>query len=834
MHKLAGVCPEETEGSAARRARRLVAAAVLLVGLVAAVAPPTASAALEQLPGLAGCTSSVGGDGLLGTCVVGRALDEVQTLATSSDGRNVYAATAQRTDQYGSNSTNGIAVFSRDPATGALTQLPGTAGCVTDDGSGGDCADGRALVDTRGVAVTPDGMHVYAAAGGGGQPGDFGSIVAFSRNPTTGALTQLATTDGCLTLASGIGGTGDGPDGCGGVRGLSKANSIAVTNTSVYVTSSKEAVGSESLVVLSRNPMTGVLTQLTGDGGCISDTGADGIGMGTTCTDGRAMYEPKDVVVSKDGANVYVAVSEATTAPHGPGAVVVFGRDGTGKLTQLTGTLGCLSKAPAQNCADARGLRDATSISMSPDDQNVYVAAQGAAPVTGPGTVVVLTRDLGNGTLTQAAGTKGCLTADGTDGTGPGGTVGDCATVSTGFAEPTDVTISPDGNTAYVATSDDHTITAFSRAGDGSLTPVGGADGCVRQGGGGGCAAGRALNGASSIVVFPDCGDAYVAATSAPPADPSIAAFATCRPTATATVAACSQSGDVPVGVGSPTPGRSGAAVRYRIDGGAEQRAAVAGGAATVNMPEGRHSLEYWGEDTAGIQGAAHSTVTVLVDRSAPTVTIASGQGTSSYLLGERATVNVTASDANSGLTSDPSARDVVIPTDRTGSFSVSREAVDACGNRTAATFSYSVSSPSVSSPSVSSDCRDKLPPVTKLISSGVAASRRSLGLAGRSQDRGAPCPSGLKKVQVSLAKVSGRTGVNCRFLQSKTTFALTERRNCRRPVLFTATGTDRWKFQFDLQLPPGLYRAQARALDVAGNKETPKKRRNIVFFEVR
>jgi 6-phosphogluconolactonase (cycloisomerase 2 family) len=798
--------------------------AALLVGVLGAVTPATASAALQQLPGLAGCTSSLGGDGLGGTCVTGRALDEVQALATSSDGKNVYAATAQRTDTFGTNSTNGIAVFSRDPATGALTQLPGTAGCVTDDGSGGACTDGRALVDTRGVAVSPDGMHVYAAAGGAGGLGESGSIVAFSRNPTTGALTQLATTDGCLTLASGPGGVGGGPDGCGGVRGLSMANSIAVTNTSVYVTSSKETVGSESLVVLSRNPMTGVLTQLNTTDGCISDTGADGL-SGTTCTDGRAMYEPKDVVVSKDGANVYVAVSEATAPPpHGPGAVAVFGRDSTGKLTQLTGALGCLSKASGETCADARGLRDATSISMSPDDQNVYVAAQGNAPVTGPGTVVVLTRDLGNGTLTQPAGTRGCLTADGTDGTGPGGTVGDCATVSTGFAEPTDVTISPDGNTAYVATSDDHTITAFTRAGDGSLSPVGGADGCVRHAGGGGCAAGRALEGASSIVVFPNCGDAYVAGTSGVPSDPSIAAFATCRPVATATVATCSQSGDVPVGVTTPTAGRSAAAVRFRIDGGAEQRMAVAGGAATVNVPEGAHSLEYWGEDTAGTQGADHSTVTVLVDHTGPSVTIASGQGKTSYQVGERATVNISAGDEISGLTTDPSARDVVVATDRTGTFSVSREGVDACGNRTTATFTYSVATA----------CTDRLSPVTKLTKSGVVATRQDLRLSGRSADRGAPCPSGLKKVQVSLAKVSGRTGVNCRFVKSRTSFALTGRRNCRRPVLFTASGTTRWQFAFDLKLPPGLYRAQARALDVAGNKETPKKGRNIVFFEVR
>jgi hypothetical protein len=34
--------------------------------------------------------------------------------------------------------------------------------------------------------------------------------------------------------------------------------------------------------------------------------------------------------------------------------------------------------------------------------------------------------------------------------------------------------------------------------------------------------------------------------------------------------------------------------------------------------------------------------------------------------------------------------------------------------------------------------------------------------------------------------------------------------------------------------LHTGDYRVQARGTDKAGNKETPKKRRNIVFFTVR
>jgi hypothetical protein len=130
--------------------------------------------------------------------------------------------------------------------------------------------------------------------------------------------------------------------------------------------------------------------------------------------------------------------------------------------------------------------------------------------------------------------------------------------------------------------------------------------------------------------------------------------------------------------------------------------------------------------------------------------------------------------------------------------------------------------------------CADKVKPITKLSRKGVKRRGSTLRLKGRARDRGAPCPSGLRRVLVSLARVSGRNGVNCRFLRSPRKFQLTRPKNCRRPVLFNATGKRSWRFVFRLNLRPGKYRVQARAIDKARNKETPKKRRNIVFFTVR
>ena len=86
-----------------------------------------------------------------------------------------------------------MAVFARDRRTGALTQLPGTDACVSEDGTGGDCADGVALDCPQGVAVSPDGRNVYVASSSAH------AVAVFARDRRTGALTQLAGTDACVS-----------------------------------------------------------------------------------------------------------------------------------------------------------------------------------------------------------------------------------------------------------------------------------------------------------------------------------------------------------------------------------------------------------------------------------------------------------------------------------------------------------------------------------------------------------------------------------------------------------------------------------------------------------
>ena len=96
-----------------------------------------------------------------------------------------------------------------------------------------------------------------------------------------------------------------------------------------------------------------------------------------------------------------------------------------------------------------------------------------------------------------------------------------------------------------------------------------------------------------------------------------LAADVALPPTSTAQIPPCSPSGAIPVTVtADPDPAVAPAAVHFRIDGGPEQTVATAGnpGTATIAVPNGSHTLGYWGADTVGGVESTHHTATVVVD----------------------------------------------------------------------------------------------------------------------------------------------------------------------------------------------------------------------------
>ena len=110
----------------------------------------TTTGAITQPAGAAGCVSETGA----GPCADGHALHGADSVAVSSNGKSVYVA---------SYNSNAVARFDRNTTTGAITQPAGAAGCISETGAG-PCADGHGLRLPQYVAVSPDGKSVYVAS----------------------------------------------------------------------------------------------------------------------------------------------------------------------------------------------------------------------------------------------------------------------------------------------------------------------------------------------------------------------------------------------------------------------------------------------------------------------------------------------------------------------------------------------------------------------------------------------------------------------------------------------------------------------------------------------
>jgi DNA-binding beta-propeller fold protein YncE len=264
--------------------------------------------ALRQLPPpLAGCISGLPIPG----CASGLALLAPDVVVVSPDGSNVYV---------GSFFGNSVATFARNPATGALTQLAGSAACIAEATAG--CTTGIALNSVEGLAISPNGVNVYAATALSN------AVVTLSRDPSTGALGQASDGSGCIVESA--------LTGCTVGRQLGGANAVAVSpdGDGVYVTS----LFSNSVTSFNRNGPSGALTQIEGTGGCLIFLRSAG------CSFGRALVAPEGLTFSSNGRNAYIAAFKT-------GAIAVLNRGKAGSVAQKPGAPAAWARA---RCTTAR------------------------------------------------------------------------------------------------------------------------------------------------------------------------------------------------------------------------------------------------------------------------------------------------------------------------------------------------------------------------------------------------------------------------------------------------------------------------------------------------
>jgi len=363
---------------------------------------------LTQAPGADACASETGA----GPCADGVGLRDPFAVVVSQDGASVYVAGAE---------SDAVAAFARDPETNVLTQLAGRDGCVSDDGSGGACADGGGLDRPVGLALPRDGNHLYATAGNSTSV----AVLARSerRTSTIGALASigcLSETDAACTAQPRLGGAigvAASPDG-----------------RHLYVVSQ----GPGAVQAFARNPRTGSLTPLPGPAGCVSHDGSGG-----ACTPGRALVGARAIAVSRDGRNVYV------TSEFGNGVAVLARDRRTGALAQLEGTDGCVTESGSSGaCATGKALQGPRGVAVSRDGRSVYVASAGSDAVA------VFARERATGRLTQLAGVAGCVSETGSEG---------ACTDGTALRSAGAVAVSEDGRSVYVASLVSGAVAVFER-----------------------------------------------------------------------------------------------------------------------------------------------------------------------------------------------------------------------------------------------------------------------------------------------------------------------------------------------------------------------------------
>jgi 6-phosphogluconolactonase (cycloisomerase 2 family) len=278
-----------------------------------------------------------------GSCVLhAAAMQGVSSVAISPDGHFVYALSSGTSE-----GADSLVTLRRDPRHGQLSAVPPKrGGCVVPLGNGTCKVHAAGLRGASQVMLSPDGRFAYVA-------GELSSaVVALKRNARTGTLTPLHGSGNCAQDTIALPPAGDGR--CV-VRapGLGGAKSIAMSPDGRFVYVASFDPG--GVAVLARDPASGTLGPVSGQGACLVPTGSDPPPAGCVTVDG--LRGATAIAVAPDGRSIYVATTTGDS-------VLRIDRDpASGLLSAVAQTHAIASfNAPA-------------SMLLTPDGRNLYLAS---------------------------------------------------------------------------------------------------------------------------------------------------------------------------------------------------------------------------------------------------------------------------------------------------------------------------------------------------------------------------------------------------------------------------------------------------------------------------
>ena len=232
---------------------------------------------------------------------------------------------------------------------------------------------GVSSASVRSLAVSLDGKNVYSTIAGSSS----GSVIAYSRNQTTGALTSIGGVSGTPSYSVAV--SPDGKNVYVGRGGSSIAVYSRDSNTGALSSLSSVSPGGTSIYAVAVSP-DNKNVYAGSEGGTLYQLSRDASGNLTKVGSVSGTSMIYAVSVSFDGKNVYTGTE---------GGVRTYSRSSGGSIAYITRTSTTVSY----------------SASLTPDGYALYSAYPGSSNA---GATKTFSRNIGNGSLTYDGGVSAC------------------------------------------------------------------------------------------------------------------------------------------------------------------------------------------------------------------------------------------------------------------------------------------------------------------------------------------------------------------------------------------------------------------------------------------